>query len=107
MSLADTTDENFVNAKYHSDNGKEYTVKLKAYRQFAGGFTIGVGADGRIPTGMKMRYLNLITAVAPIRRETLPVASAASAVFTSGADVTVDGILCKVTGRVGEKATII
>lgn len=106
MSLADTTDENFVRCIYHSDLGKAYTVRLKKYRQVAGGFVEGEGADGRLPQGMKMRYLNLLTTTVPIRRETLPCHQPNAAPYSTTANVLPDGVECKITGRVGEKSSL-
>lgn len=112
MALNDVTNEGLVHAIYPSDNGKNYIVRLKAYRATAGQFAL-VGAsgaptpDGYLPGNIKMRHVRVkIDAgqTGPGRIETVPFADVSHANWTTGGSaITVDGITAKVIGRTGEK----
>lgn len=111
MGIADVTNENLVHCIYPADNGKNYIVRLKKYRQVAGLFALVsdfVGTpDGYLPGNIKMRTITVKVdsgAAGPGRRERLPFADTSNAAWTTGGTaVTLDGIATTVIGRTGEK----
>jgi len=103
MSLADQTNEDFVNCIYVADDGNTYTTSLKRYRQIAGGFTVGVGANGTLPRKFKMRQVHFLNA-ATGRRVSVPWAEVDAQYTDNALSITIDDTNPWVaTGRTGEQ----
>lgn len=87
---------------YYDDIANPWRVDLTAAVATAGGFTASGAGLAYLPKHAKMRHVGLYDAGSK-RRNRCPQSTSATAAYSIGGNLNLDGITFRVTGRIGEK----
>ena len=100
--MVDNARGKMMPCEYTDDAGLKWRADLTEAVKAAGGFSACAHGTAYLPKHSKMRHIGVVAAGTG-KRHSIPIGEIGNSQYKNGGTVTLDGIECSVTGRIGEK----